>query len=216
MTVDEFHTYFVSDLGIWVHNTNCYNDYNKIVHGDNSLYKILKEDTNWMKDNGLVYKGVDNKRKTWFDGKNWYKWDSQHGKLEVWDKKKKNHLREIDPVTGEKTKDGLAKEIGRVAMVHGKRFLEEYPKYKDILEKLYLKRELDNWYVDKCRKPLVLPNEIMNIQMSKLKIQDGFNPSAHVYLTLEELKGEGGFSLVQEIQITISQNNSGVSLCTFA
>ncbi|WP_233277784.1 polymorphic toxin-type HINT domain-containing protein [Paenibacillus durus] len=23
MTVDEFHTYFVSDLGIWVHNTNC-------------------------------------------------------------------------------------------------------------------------------------------------------------------------------------------------
>lgn len=90
-------------------------------------------------------------------------------------------------------------------MVHGKRFLEEYPKYKDILEKLYLKRELDNWYVDKCRKPLVLPNEIINIQMSKLKIQDGFNPSAHVYLTLEELKGEGGFSLVQEIQITISK-----------
>jgi RHS repeat-associated protein len=24
MTVDEFHTYFVSDLGIWVHNTNCF------------------------------------------------------------------------------------------------------------------------------------------------------------------------------------------------
>jgi hypothetical protein len=23
MTVDEFHTYFVSNLGIWVHNTNC-------------------------------------------------------------------------------------------------------------------------------------------------------------------------------------------------
>ena len=109
MTVDEFHTYFVSDLGIWVHNTKCYNDYNKIVHGDNSLYKILKEDTDWMKDNGLVYKGVDNKRKTWFDGKDWYKWDSQHGKLEVWDKKKKNHLREIDPVTGEKTKDGVGK-----------------------------------------------------------------------------------------------------------
>ena len=34
----------------------------------------------------------------------------------------------------------LAKEIGRVDMVHGKRFLEEYPKYKDILEKLYLKK----------------------------------------------------------------------------
>ncbi len=205
MTVDEFHTYFVSDLGIWVHNTKCYNDYNKIVHGDNSLYKILKEDTDWMKDNGLVYKGVDNKRKTWFDGKDWYKWDSQHGKLEVWDKKKKNHLEKLTLLQGRKLKMVLAKEIGRVDMVHGKRFLEEYPKYKDILEKLYLKRELDNWYVDKCRKPLVLPNEIINIQMSKLKIQDGFNPSAHVYLTLEELKGEGGFSLVQEIQITISK-----------
>ncbi|MCY9587477.1 polymorphic toxin-type HINT domain-containing protein, partial [Paenibacillus alvei] len=24
MTVDEFHTYFVSDLGIWVHNSNCF------------------------------------------------------------------------------------------------------------------------------------------------------------------------------------------------
>ncbi|WP_261808093.1 HINT domain-containing protein [Paenibacillus sp. N3.4] len=24
MTVDRFHTYFVSDLGIWVHNTNCF------------------------------------------------------------------------------------------------------------------------------------------------------------------------------------------------
>lgn len=23
MTVDDFHTYFVSDLGIWVHNNNC-------------------------------------------------------------------------------------------------------------------------------------------------------------------------------------------------
>lgn len=25
MTVDGFHTYFVSDLGIWVHNTSCKN-----------------------------------------------------------------------------------------------------------------------------------------------------------------------------------------------
>ncbi len=105
-TVADYHTYYVSGLGIWVHNTKCYNDYHKIQKGDNSTYKILKEDTNWMKDNGLVFKGTDNKRKTWFDGNNWYKWDSQHGRLEVWDKKKKNHLREIDPVTGVKTGDG--------------------------------------------------------------------------------------------------------------
>lgn len=96
-------------------------------------------------------------------------------------------------------------EDGRVDMVHGKRFLEEFPKYREVLEKLYLKRELDNWYVDECRKPLVLPNELLNIKNTTVKIHDGFNPSSHVYLTLEELIGEGGFSLVQELQITISK-----------
>lgn len=42
MTVDDFHTYFVSDLEIWVHNTNCYdgfrnfdNHYDKHVLGKN-------------------------------------------------------------------------------------------------------------------------------------------------------------------------------------
>jgi hypothetical protein len=40
MTVDEFHTYFVSDLGIWVHNTNCNlaspKRTNHILNGDKS------------------------------------------------------------------------------------------------------------------------------------------------------------------------------------
>ena len=96
-------------------------------------------------------------------------------------------------------------EDGRVDMVHGTRFLEQYPKYREVLEKLYLKRELDNWYIGECRKTLVLPNELFSIKNTKVKIQDGFNPSVHVYLTLEELSGEGGFSLVQEIQLTISK-----------
>ncbi|MGG1617123.1 polymorphic toxin-type HINT domain-containing protein [Paenibacillus sp. NRS-1782] len=40
MTVDEFHTYFVSDLNIWVHNTNCNlaspKRTNHILNGDKS------------------------------------------------------------------------------------------------------------------------------------------------------------------------------------
>ncbi len=90
-------------------------------------------------------------------------------------------------------------------MIHGTRFLEQYPKYREVLEKLYLKRELDHWYTSECRKKLVLPNELFNIKNTQVKIQDGFNPSVHVYLTLEELSGEGDFSLVQEIQLTISK-----------
>lgn len=44
-------------------------------------------------------------------------------------------------------------EDGRADMAHGIRFLEEHPKFKTVLEKLYLKRELDNWYTDRCKKP---------------------------------------------------------------
>ncbi|MGG4196831.1 polymorphic toxin-type HINT domain-containing protein [Paenibacillus jamilae] len=102
-TVANFHTYYVTDLGIWVHNTNCYNDYNKILKGDNSTYKILKEETNWMKDQGMVSKGTINGRKTWYDGKYYYQWDSKKGALEKWDNKKKNHLGEFNAVTGEQS-----------------------------------------------------------------------------------------------------------------
>jgi hypothetical protein len=49
-----------------------YNDFNKIQKGDNATYKILKEETNWMKDNSLEFKGTINNRKTWLDGKYWW------------------------------------------------------------------------------------------------------------------------------------------------
>ncbi|MEZ2661215.1 colicin E3/pyocin S6 family cytotoxin, partial [Aneurinibacillus aneurinilyticus] len=80
-----------------------YNDFNKIQKGDNATYKILKEETNWMKDNGLEFKGTINNRKTWFDGKYWWQWDSKKGALEKWDKKKKKHLGEFNAVTGEQS-----------------------------------------------------------------------------------------------------------------
>ncbi|MGF7089305.1 hypothetical protein JOD24_003188 [Kroppenstedtia sanguinis] len=74
--------------------------------GNVAGHKILKEETNFMKSKGM--KRINgNKRKTWEDKDGyWYQWDSQHGALEVWDPKQKNHLKEIDPVTGKKTKNG--------------------------------------------------------------------------------------------------------------
>uniref|UniRef100_UPI001FDF20D5 pre-toxin TG domain-containing protein n=1 Tax=Paenibacillus daejeonensis TaxID=135193 RepID=UPI001FDF20D5 len=86
-----------------------YNDHDKVKQGDNSTYKILSEETDWMKDQGMASRGTINGRKTWYDGENYYQWDSQHGRLEKWDKKQKNHLGEFDPVTGEQTGNPIKK-----------------------------------------------------------------------------------------------------------
>jgi len=105
-TVTDFHTYYVTDIGIWVHNTNCYNDYHKITKTDNSTRRTLSELTDWMIDNGMT--SVKNsKRKTWKSNDGYYwQWDSQHGALEKWDSKKKKHLGEYNPVTGQQNKPG--------------------------------------------------------------------------------------------------------------
>ncbi|MFE4569815.1 hypothetical protein [Paenibacillus chitinolyticus] len=91
-------------------------------------------------------------------------------------------------------------------MPHGTRFIEEHPQINEVLEKLYFKRELDQWYVEISRKNLELPREIFDIvQVSEVKVQDRFSPSIHVYVKLKDRQGEGGFSLKQEIQLKISK-----------
>ncbi|MCB1682693.1 MAG: hypothetical protein H6858_04720 [Rhodospirillales bacterium] len=46
-----------------------------------------------------------NERKRWKDSDGRiYEWDSQHGKVEIYDKSGKKHLGEYDPNTGEQTK----------------------------------------------------------------------------------------------------------------
>ncbi|WP_426983193.1 T7SS effector LXG polymorphic toxin [Bacillus cabrialesii] len=81
-------------------------DREKIV-GDNSNGYRLKEPTNWMEDRGMVQIKERLKRKSWTDkdGFNW-QWDSQHGKLEKWNRRRTEHLGEFDPVTGKQTKKG--------------------------------------------------------------------------------------------------------------
>lgn len=84
---------------------NRYNDRNKIKVGDNNnSYHILKELTNWMQEQGMV-KITGTKRNTWRskDGHFW-QWDAEGGKLEKWDRNKKQHLGEFDPVNGKQTK----------------------------------------------------------------------------------------------------------------
>ncbi|MEC0226227.1 hypothetical protein [Paenibacillus alba] len=91
-------------------------------------------------------------------------------------------------------------------MTHGIRFLQENPEINEVLEKLYLKRELDQWYIEKSKQPIVMPEDILNIQeIIEVKVQDRFNPSAYVYMKLQEHRGEGGFILLQEMQLTISK-----------
>ncbi|KFF55261.1 transposase [Bacillus subtilis] len=81
-------------------------DREKIV-GDNSNGYRLKEPTNWMEDRGMIQIKERLKRKSWTDrdGFNW-QWDSQHGKLEKWNRRRTEHLGEFDPVTGKQTKKG--------------------------------------------------------------------------------------------------------------
>ncbi|WP_434704615.1 T7SS effector LXG polymorphic toxin [Bacillus atrophaeus] len=81
-------------------------DREKII-GDNSNGYRLKEPTKWMENRGMVQIKKRLKRKSWTDneGFNW-QWDSQHGKLEKWNRRRTEHLGEFDPVTGKQTKKG--------------------------------------------------------------------------------------------------------------
>ncbi|MDR4999683.1 colicin E3/pyocin S6 family cytotoxin [Brevibacillus parabrevis] len=84
-------------------------DKQKIVGDDTNGYRLV-EPTKWMEQMGMTQIKEKLKRKSWSDnnGFNW-QWDSQHGKLEKWNKRRTEHLGEFDPVTGKQTKDGEPK-----------------------------------------------------------------------------------------------------------
>jgi intein/homing endonuclease len=64
MTVDEFHTYFVSDLGIWVHNTNC--NFSQFRNFDTHYEKHVLGKHGGKKEFGNITKGqyFERKRQT--------------------------------------------------------------------------------------------------------------------------------------------------------
>jgi len=91
-------------------------------------------------------------------------------------------------------------------MVPGIRFIEEFPQFQNLFEKLYLKRELDTWYKEVCKQKLELPEKLNQINVIKnIKIQDNFSPSAHIYIDLEDKCGAEGFIFRQRINLLISK-----------
>ncbi|MED1919519.1 polymorphic toxin-type HINT domain-containing protein, partial [Bacillus thuringiensis] len=85
MTVDEFHTYFVSDLGIWVHNTNGCIDLSYLQKYGNKVEDKLKD----LKDpNGNYVKMAQQQGITNFDPNDWKKgitsWENAQGNRVEW------------------------------------------------------------------------------------------------------------------------------------
>ncbi|QGQ95854.1 hypothetical protein EHS13_13695 [Paenibacillus psychroresistens] len=91
-------------------------------------------------------------------------------------------------------------------MKHGLKFVDEFPVFGDVLEKLYLKRELDNWYSSICQQEVVIPLEINAIpNVLDIDIRERYSPSTEVFINSKKVLGEGSFMFEQEVQIRISK-----------
>lgn len=121
ITVQDFHTYFVKGIGahntaVWVHN-ECASDFEKrlsrIGNERERVAEVRKKwlevanNQNWTKDKKL---SKQTNRDVYFNGKNrYYAIDTQHGRAEIWDKRRKNHLGEMNidlkRLEGSKRKD---------------------------------------------------------------------------------------------------------------
>ncbi|GAA0134692.1 hypothetical protein YSY43_15320 [Paenibacillus sp. YSY-4.3] len=89
--------------------------------------------------------------------------------------------------------------------MHGQRFIDEYPDYGEKLSKLYLERQLDDWYKEKCKSEFILPDEMYEIQgVSRIEVRNKNWPSTEIYISLNELP-EDSFTFLQEIQIRLSK-----------
>lgn len=94
--VEDYHTYFVSELGVLVHNAEQYITENRVPKDKETVLKDKDQykRTNYTEKGAKVYKGEDG---------NYYYRDTMHGgksaHLEVFDKQG-NHLGEANPLTG--------------------------------------------------------------------------------------------------------------------
>jgi RHS repeat-associated protein len=118
-TVADYHTYYVTDIGIWVHNTNCFDaaSFEKQISRMNVNEKIgtirttasnIASQRGWAKDSKLTR---INGRDVYYDSGsgNYYALDTQHGRFEVVNKRGK-HQGEVnfnlDPTKAADTKGG--------------------------------------------------------------------------------------------------------------
>lgn len=90
--------------------------------------------------------------------------------------------------------------------MHGVKFIDEHPDFKELLYKLYIERELDDWYLEKCKATINLPKKIYNLNSAiDVEIRDRNWPSIDMYIKLQDVKGKGNFQLEQEIEIRVSK-----------
>ncbi|ASB90508.1 hypothetical protein OZL92_23605 [Bacillus sonorensis] len=92
-------------------------------------------------------------------------------------------------------------------MHHGKKFIEEYPEYSTLFYKLYISRELDDWFLDICKKEdTLVPEELANIELVKeIKIQNKVSPSYEIFIDLKDIIGNEGFIISQQVIIKVSK-----------
>lgn len=91
-------------------------------------------------------------------------------------------------------------------MEHGIRFINEYPEIGDLLHRLFVNRELDEWYKNKCAEKIKVPDECNQIKgLKKIEVRDLNNPSGEIDIHLQDLSGENGFHLEQQINMKVSK-----------
>ncbi|TQR42779.1 hypothetical protein [Paenibacillus popilliae] len=91
-------------------------------------------------------------------------------------------------------------------MEHGKRFVDEYPEIGGVIERIFIKRELDEWYKEKCMEEILAPGEFNDIRsLMNIEVKNSVNPSSEILIQLEDIKGEEGFLLGQQINIKVSK-----------
>ncbi|MED4732210.1 hypothetical protein P9597_29640 [Aneurinibacillus migulanus] len=91
-------------------------------------------------------------------------------------------------------------------MTQGLRFINEYPKFKSLFEKIFIKRELDDWYRYRCKEPIEFLHDLKHItHIIEIDIRNHYFPSVDVFLKLQNVNGEGRFLLEQEVHLQISK-----------
>lgn len=91
-------------------------------------------------------------------------------------------------------------------MEHGKRFVEEYPEVGVLFERIFIKRELDEWYKRKCFEEIQVPSEFNEIRaLKKVEVRNLVSPSSEMLIQMEDIKGVDGFLLGQQINIKVSK-----------
>jgi hypothetical protein len=74
-----------------------------------------------------------------------------------------------------------------------------------LLKKLYLNRELDEWYKEKCLSNFIMPKDLEGVErIKKIEVRNRYSPSTEIYISLNDFSSEG-FILKQKIQIRASK-----------